>query len=265
MRKPIELISPSFSSDFSQQYSLSIRQFPNGYSFCVKAIDENKCLAIKYLPFESHSKTASLLKDEPLLQQDYKSVTYWGYGAYLFLPNKLEYDNYTPLLPIPNTIKRRSETKEKLISQDIRVIFQTNRWIYPKTDNIELIHEIEMLFSVASNHTAKSGVWVEILENHINIIILSDKELKLGNTYQISTGMDIAFYILACYQQLKLSTEVTPLFLYGKLPDEEVTNVLKSYLRKMQIYTPLLWDNKLNEESQLNCFTLQIMEEHICE
>lgn len=258
MRKPIDLISPSFTSDLSQKYSLSIRQNPNGYSFCVKSIcDDNKCVAIRYLPIESNIRTSALLTAEQLLQLKYGRIQFFGYGTYMLLPDKFELADYATLLSIHNTIKKRDRINTGYISNDIRIIYPTSRWLFPKTDSIELHHEMELLLSTALNGGEDTGVWVEILTEHINIVIVANGQLKLGNTYHISTDMDIAYYILACYQQLDLATETTCLFVCGETAGEEVMKVLSSYIRHIEIKTPELWKIDLTEDKDLGCFTLQ--------
>lgn len=77
MNKPFDFITTSFAANLSDTYSISIRQLPGGYSFYITNND-NIAIAIKHINLEHISP--QLLKEEPLLQLNYHSATYIGYG-----------------------------------------------------------------------------------------------------------------------------------------------------------------------------------------
>lgn len=253
MNKPFDFITSSFAANLSDTYSISVRQLPDGYIFYITD-NNNQGVAIKRITTEHI--TAQLLKTEPLLQLNYRSITYVGYGPFSLIPKSLVIDeNYTYFLPIENNLRHRAKTIINPLNDDILVASYSNQWTMPDI-KCRKHHEIELLASVALNSPTSHSMWAEITTQHINIVVIKDYKLHLANTYSITCDNDAAYYILACYQQLNLSQEDTPLTITGNITYINPTPFLKDYIRHIEPLKPHTWSTELpNEYTSL--FALQ--------
>ena len=253
MNKPFDFITSSFAANISDTYSISIRQLPDGYRFYITNA-QNQIVAIKHITTEHPS--LQLLKEEPLLQLNYNSITYIGHGPFALIPKSLVInENYTTFLPIENNLRQRAKTITNPLTDDIIIASYSNQWTIPDT-KCRKIHEIELLTSMALNSHTTNSMWAEITNNHINIVIIQNHKLHLANTYPIACDNDAAYYILACYQQFSLSQENTELNIMGNLHNINPTPFLTNYIRKINSPKPLNWNDELpNQYAPL--FTLQ--------
>jgi hypothetical protein len=253
MNKPFDFITSSFAANLSDTYSISIRQLPDGYSFYITNTT-NQIIAIKQI-IADHI-TSQLLKEEPLLQLNYCSVAYIGYGPFAILPKSLVIDeNYTNFLPIENNLRLRAKTITNPLSDDIIITAYSNQWTIPNI-KCRKHHEIELLASMALNSPTQNSMWAEITSQHINIVVIINHKLHLANTYQITSDNDAAYYILACYQQLNLSQEETELNIMGNTTCINPIPFLTDYIRHINTPKPLNWNDELpNQYAPL--FTLQ--------
>ena len=253
MNKPFDFITSSFAANLSDTYDISIRQLPDGYHFYIT--DNNGItIAIKYIATEHI--TIQFLKDEPLLQLNYRSVTYIGYGPFAIIPKPLVIDeNYTAFLPIENNLRHRAKTIVNALNDDILVASYSNQWIMPNI-KCRKHHEIELLASMALNSPTQNSMWAEITSRHINIVVICNHKLYLANSYPITCDNDVTYYILACYQQLNLSQEEVELNIMGDILSINPTPFLTDYIRHINSLKPQNWNADLpNQYAPL--FTLQ--------
>ncbi len=253
MSNSIDFIATNFAANLSDTYSISIRQLPDGYRFYIT--DNNDItVAIKHIATEHI--TIQFLKDEPLLQLNYRSATYIGYGPFALIPKSLVIDeNYTAFLPIENNLRHRAKTIVNPLNDDILVASYSNQWTMPNI-RCRKHHEIELLASMALNSPTQNAMWAEITSQHINIVVICNHKLHLANRYPITCDNDAAYYILACYQQLNLSQEEVELNIMGDILSINPTPFLTDYIRHINSPKPQNWNAELpNQYAPL--FTLQ--------
>ena len=258
MNKPFDFITSSFAANLSDTYSISVRQLPDGYIFYITD-NNNQGVAIKRITAEHI--TAQTLKNEPLLQLNYHTVAYIGYGPFALIPKSLIIDeNYATFLPIENNLRRRAKSIVNPLTDDIIITAYANQWTMPDT-KCRKCHEVELLASVALSASTANSMWAEITTQHINIVVVKDHKLHLANTYPITCDNDAAYYILACYQQLNLSQEDTPLTITGNIAYINPTPFLKDYIRHIEPLKPHTWSQELpNEYTSLFALQTYILE-----
>ena len=253
MNKPFDFITSSFAANLSDTYSISIRQQPDGYYFYVTN-NQNQCVAIKYITAEH--VTTQLLKDEPLLQLNYRSMTYIGHGPFALIPQALVInENHNSFLPIENNLRQRAKTIVNPLDTDTLIAAYSNQWAMPDAE-CRKHHEVELLASMALKSTQANSVWAEITSQHINIVVIRNNKLHLANSFPIDCDNDAAYYILACYQQLNLSQEETELNIMGNLANINPTPFLKEYIRHITPLKPQIWSQELPNE-YISLFALQ--------
>lgn len=253
MSNSIDFIATNFAANLSDTYSISIRQLPDGYNFYITN-DKNESVAIKHISTEHITPT--LLANEPLLQLNYRSATYIGHGVFSIIPQNLIIDNnYTAFLPIENNLRLRAKTIANPINSDTIIACYTNQWTIPNI-KCNKHHEIELLTLIALQSSESDAMLAEITTQNINIVVIKNRKLHLANSYSITCDNDAAYYILACYQQLELSQEDTPLNILGNITTINPLPFLKDYIRHIEIQKPKNWNPEFpNEHSTL--FTLQ--------
>lgn len=253
MSNSIDFIATNFAANLSDTYSISIRQLPGGYSFYITNND-GTCIAIKQII--SDHITSQLLKEEPLLQLNYHSATYIGYGPFALIPKTLVInENYTTFLPLENNLRQRAKTIVNPLTNDILIATYSNQWTIPNI-KCRKYHEVELLATMALNSHSTNSMWTEITPQHINIVVIHDHKLHLTNSYPISCDNDAAYYILACYQQLKLSQEEVELNIMGDLLTINPIPFLTDYIRHINTPQPQNWNAELPNQ-YASFFTLQ--------
>jgi len=107
-------------------------------------------------------------------------------------------------------------------------------------------------FSEIANQT-EAYVYVE--KNMLSLYIFKDKELLLANSFEYFTPQDFIYYILFCFEQLKLDTEKVRLKILGKINETDSTyNYLYTYIKEIEfLNTSLLTTNFTNlSQKQIN-------------
>ena len=94
-----------------------------------------------------------------------------------------------------------------------------------------LINEI---YKIEKNNTS-SNLYLNINNCKIDIILVSENQLKFINTFDYSTDEDIVYYILFCFEQLNLNPENSPVVLAGDF-NESTYNMIFKYIRHLSIY-----------------------------
>ncbi|MDG1681994.1 MAG: DUF3822 family protein, partial [Flavobacteriaceae bacterium] len=94
-----------------------------------------------------------------------------------------------------------------------------------------LVNEV---YKIEKNNT-NSNLYLNINNSKIDIILVSENQLKFINTFDYSTDEDIVYYVLFCFEQLNLNPENSPVVLAGDF-NESTYNMIFKYIRHLSIY-----------------------------
>ena len=94
-----------------------------------------------------------------------------------------------------------------------------------------LVNEVSKL----EKNNLKPNLYLNINNSNIDIILISDNELKFINTFNYSTKEDIVYYVLFCYDQLNLNPENTPVVISGII-DKSIYSIVYKYIRNVSLY-----------------------------
>lgn len=72
-----------------------------------------------------------------------------------------------------------------------------------------------------SKESAEIQVYAYIQKEHFEIVIVKAGKLLLFNSFLYQTAQDFIYYILFAFEQLQLDVERTPLYLLGRIQEEE--------------------------------------------
>ena len=227
-----DLISPSFSTEKSSTYRLSIREYPNGFSFCAVDSDDNSCVAIKLTPSLSH--------EEPLLALHFSEVRFVKDAAFSVVPSAFLRggDSDAEFLPIGRHLKKRAVLHSALLPNGNAILFDTKKFPGLQMDYIPR-HPLQELYQFGTSLQRSDYCMAEMNGAQLNIITVTGHKLRLANTFAYETSEDAAYYILSVFQQLALDAETVPLHL---IADERApqcpTGFLSEYIRNVNIVKP---------------------------
>jgi hypothetical protein len=110
-------------------------------------------------------------------------------------------------------------------------IQQYSKKIIQKHYTTSLINEV---YKIEKNNT-NSNLYLNLNNCKIDVILVSDNQLKFINTFDYSTDEDIVYYVLFCFEQLNLNPENSPLIIAGDFNDSTYNMIFK-YIRHVSIY-----------------------------
>lgn len=249
------VVSPSFDDSITTSYFLSIRSASDGLSFCVLDPVTNTYIAYTIIPFKDLSidktKTQEILITEKLLNLPYKKVLFMIESPLATLvPSSL----YDPTKKDALYYLNQSKTDTELVLKTHKIkmadawnIFSIPKFLYHlvnnQFDSISFYHQFSPFLETCllSEQNKKNGnsIHIDLHKTFFDIVVLESRSLKLCNSYHYNNTNDFVYFVLFTFEQLKLSTENTKVYLYG-INDRQNAYYqgLKQYLRQTQIATP---------------------------
>ena len=226
----------------NNQYSLSIRICPDGFSFFI--YDENGNIIsqkrVKPVNTEKETDPQDIFSGHKEIHPNYKNISVICESDYytlipdvFYLPEK-ERDFLKlqhPSLPESSiTFQTAIKSQHGIFIYAINeTIVQTIRKIF--NSHILFEHHLtHILKKTITENQEKVVVWTR--PQHIDIFVFRHSGIALLNSYSFQTIEDIAYHILNIYHQLNLDTENFSLEMYN---DENTSheNLLKKYLSKV--------------------------------
>ena len=108
-----------------------------------------------------------------------------------------------------------------------------------------------ILINIYSKINSKEKkVYLFLCEQNATITVISEKQLIFNNKFSYKTREDLLYYILFCYEQLKLSNEIIPLIIFGDIEkNDSYFNILYDYIKNVKlgnIKSELSFSNEFN-------------------
>ncbi len=230
----IDNITENFDLKRTHIYSISIQQSLDGYTFYVTDPTLPASQRTVAQQFTPHNPTtaANPLQSHPLLQHAYQAVHYYGIGPYALVPSHIAgpRDINAAMLPIPQALQNRAQILSTPITPQHTLLAYTNQWnLLSPTWHPH--HIMEPLLSQAVHGLDATAVYAHIAPRQLNIVVKTDNQIHVANTFATETDTDILYYILASYQQfehLQLSAETAPLHINGNMPE---TTEIEKYIQ----------------------------------
>jgi len=257
--------------------TLSIQVSLSGLSFCILNTETNSLTYNQSVIFDKPLNPSDVLEklklhinNNEVLQQDFDSVQ-------LIHENELSTLVPKPLFNeefLADYLKFNSKilsndyiTHDDLAQGDIVNVYvpyvNINNFVYDKYGVFEFNHYstilLNSLFKIHKNKTERS-MYVNVTNNHFEIIVIESNKLILYNTFEYSTTEDFIYYILFTAEQLKLNPEEFPLILLGAISEEnDLFKTAYTYVRHVSIYknTPSFTLENENSETLQSNFVLQ--------
>ena len=238
--------SSNFNIALSEQYHLSLQIGWKSFSYTIL---NTKNLRYEYLEsheFESNSieqttnKITEIINNNDKLKHSFSSssVAYMGFPNTL-VPNKVYNEQY-----VKEMLELNTKVFKKIFTDDIKS--QKAKLVYSVPE--EIITIIETSFPVANCisiekilieqynllQDSKDNAYINMYNNQVFITIFHEGNLILSNIFKFTTKEDLLYYILFCFEQLKLSTEIIPVILFGNIEtNDENYKLLYKYIRNI--------------------------------
>ena len=258
----IDLISSSFSTEHCNDYSLSIREFPNGFSFSVTELSSKRCIAIKHVPNKTFKQ---IVQDEPLLQLKFRTIQLVANAPFALVPNAIfEAKEAKEYLPLERFKKGRAIVKWNKTPYECYCTFDIRRFPLYKSE-VNYVHPLTALLQLAIKQEKNSFMLIELVSGYIHMVVLKEGKLLIANSFETDNSDDSAYYIMSVYQQLELNQEQFPILIVGdKALKQNPTELLTLYIRDINSVKPdAEWDIEFNKNDYSHFATL--IESYLCE
>ncbi|NNE30995.1 MAG: DUF3822 family protein [Winogradskyella sp.] len=235
---------------------LSIQVNLNGLSFCILNRTNNTISFLKSISFDHRltphnvlNQLKSELSSNPVFSDEFNDVIIIHQNELSTLvPQKLYSENHkADYLKFNSKILRTDfiATDEIAINNSVNIYVpyvNVNNFIFETFGAFVYKHASTLLIDtlmqgIDSKDTTK--VAVNVNETSIDVIVLSDTQLKLVNSFSYTTKEDFIYYILFVFEQLTLNVETDEVVLLGQVDkDNELYQILYTYVRHITFLDP---------------------------
>lgn len=217
---------------------LSIQLSLSGLSFCILERDTNTISTLKHIRFEKKlnpivllDKLKHLFNTEKVLQNDFSNVCIiHDNGLSTLVPKPLFNEDC-----LADYLKFNSKIlKSDFITYDTIIINNSvnvyipyvniNNFIYDKFGSFTFNHVSTILIEqilLLEKHSNVPKIYVNVSDNHLEVIIVNSAKLTLYNTFEYTTKEDFIYYILFTAEQLKLNPETLNLIFIGNIDTKD--------------------------------------------
>lgn len=114
-------------------------------------------------------------------------------------------------------------------SDAVSTLFSQCRFFHESSIEIELAMRLSRL-------EAEDGVFIFFGKSFFRVVIILDGQLQLANTFTYSTEMDVAYYVLYVFDQLKINHADITTYATGQIDEGgAIINLLRDYIGTVKI------------------------------
>lgn len=243
------VIKTAISKDISDITSkkLSIQFSLDGFSFCLSN-QKNKVYSLKEYSF---SKTVSVgqclkeivtvFKNEETLQSDFESI-FVIHQNYLnaLVPNPF-FDDSKLASYLKFSVKTLPtdtfafDSIKNMSAKNVYIPYvNVNNFFFQNFGEFEFKHHATVLIEKLLATNTGEHVYVHISKNHLDIVVLQDKDLRFYNSFEYRAKEDAVYYILFTAEQLKLNPDEFSLRLLGDIEEgTDIYALIYTYIRNV--------------------------------
>lgn len=215
----LRVADPQFSSATASQYTLLLNISLQGIAYGLLHVVDNSFTAASWLPFNGTFSTNSileLLSGEPLLQNRFKQVRISLPAIqYSLVPEELfdlkELNTYISFEQDSDIARQLFADK---VNEQIRLVYSVDLRLRNELKSMFLSPIIysaptaEISQALRDFNKAKTDtLLVKELDQSIQVIALSNGQLKMMNQYQTTTPEDVVYFLLSLTEQLAFNTD----------------------------------------------------------
>lgn len=249
----LEIIEDLFNKKSTSSYNLSMLLGMNRFSYLITD-QQQQVVALVAHDFDqkvnSNIDVIESLK-KLFVEDQYLKLPYSSYKLALvsptstLIPTKLFKDEhkadylaniirlgeedvvFEDLLPTLDVVNVYNYTKE---------VTQLVKNSLPKTKIYHINSPVLMGFKQATAHRDGKKIYINVKDQLLTVVLFEDTDLVFCNAFSFKTSKDFIYYLLLVFEQFKLKTEVTPVFIAGSIIEEsEVYHLLYRYIRHLSM------------------------------
>lgn len=243
----IYFLDKEFDRNNSENYNLSIQACLNGFSFSIYEPQTGRHIGIKSEFWEDthkenfNIKLKNMILSEPLFKYKYKKITLlYTSKEKTIIPQKHFQQEKIKQLYTPC---ENMESNEVLLYNNIEslksvIIYSMEDSLYnfidEHLDTPEIIHyNVPLLqFAMKSNNSLHPNIFVNIMKEYFDIIVIVNNKAKLINTHAYNSDIDIAYYTLNTLKGLNIPVTTCKCVLSGIVNKEsEAIKIIKQYIK----------------------------------
>lgn len=248
-----KIIHQSNNIDQESPNILSIQVSLNGLSFCIlnshtDTITYHKKVAFdkKLNPQQLEEELDTIFETDTRLQHSFNKVTVIHDNELFTLVPKALFseDNLADYLKFNSRILQTDFINYDSCASNESVIVYVpyaniNNYIYDKFGEFVYKHFSTVLLDALldeDNDSCDKKMYVNINENHFEILVVEGDKLILFNYFEYQTKEDFIYYILFSAEQLKLNPEAFSLTLLGHVNEnDDLFTIAYKYIRHVSL------------------------------
>lgn len=233
-----------------QPNRLSVQVTLTGLSFLVSSLDgevlffSEKNFDTPLTPEELLLELTDAISEEEMLQGKFENVNLiYTTLNYTLVPGTLfDEDKASEYLKFNTKILGNDYISyDEIENQNTVIVYvpfvNINNYIFEKYGTFNYYHGCTLLVKDLVNiekHSQSTKVYLHVLEDQFECIIFTNGKLQLCNSYTYKTAEDFIYYVLFCFEQLKLNPNEVETVLCGSITSEsDLYDILYTYVRNV--------------------------------
>lgn len=230
---------------------LSVQLSLTGLSFLVTSMSTKEVLFFNEIKNDTNHSPEELLielkntisENEELQEKFSEVVVVYATNLYALVPTPLfDETKASDYLKLNTKILANDFVAfDTLENYDLTIVYipfiNINNYLYERYGLFKYYHSTTLLLKYVlhiEKHQSQSKVYLNVMNDLFDIIVMNKGEFTLCNTYEYKTPEDFIYYILFCLEQLKLNPDSIEFVITGSIEEkDEAYKILYTYIRNI--------------------------------
>jgi len=249
----LEIIEDQFNKKSTSSYNLSMLLGMNRFSYLVTDQQQQVVAVVTHDYDQKMNSTIDVVESlkKIFVEDQYLKLPYNAYKLALVSPTSTliptglfkEEHKADYLTNIIRLEKQDSVFNDALPLLDVVNVYNYSNQIValvknslPNTKIYHINSPILMGFKEVTAHRDGKKIYINVKDQLLTVVLFEDDELVFCNAFSFKTSKDFIYYLLLVFEQFKLKTETTPVFIAGAIIEEsEVYHLLYRYIRHLSM------------------------------
>jgi len=243
---PIHIQTENFNIGLASRYHLSIQLGIHHFSYCLLNTTTFTYDYAKKYPLASKDNTATeiteIINNDAILKAEFssQSVAFVNFPSTL-VPSKLYKKEEAETLLTFNTKVNGTVLTDNIVSQKTYLIYSVPESILTIVSNFfpkakYKSQESILIQQYSQLNTENKKAYLYLNEQKVGITIFDGDRLIFNNSFKYTSKEDLLYYVLFCFEQLKLSPDSIDVTLFGTIEDtDESFSLMYKYIRNIKL------------------------------
>ena len=242
---PISIQSDNFNIALANSYHLSIQLGISHFSYCLLNTTAFTYDYTKIHTLSSVENTAAeiteIINNDAIIKAEFssQSVAFVNFPSTL-MPSSLYKQKEAETILAFNTGVKEKVLTDTILSQKAHLIYSVPENILTILSNFfpnakQKAQESILIQQYSQfNNTEKAYLYFN--QKKVTITVFTKNKLVFNNSFDYLTKEDLLYFVLFSFKQLKLSTEIIEVTLFGSIEkNDEYFNLLYEYIRNIKL------------------------------